>query len=646
MLRNISIRVRVLTLAVTLISLTIGIAWVGWHALEQVATAIAVSERENQEAQLFLQSEREISGAYSRVGAYMQTALDIDLQRFNLRRANADSDLEKAANLSGDPAARQATEESRAVVQAFLSSAEAIIQMRKALGQRAESIRQALAALAMPVKRDDKASVAKGVYVANAGDVRSSGPVQANPARRAPVPVARPPTLRENDAAAEADIGSPPDQKIATEPARSDELFGQAGEAALLVTLNPSDATLAAHAKAMQAVASVAPPSEAAARLLVLARDVAAPGREVLESYTKGEANQRGLFEKLQERRTRLVQHNQEVVQAALQTASSGTTQLMVIGGTALVLGGALAWLISRGIIVPLKAITDAITRLASGDGTVKIPEVASRNELGAMARAVNVFRQNFRELGNNARRTAISVGETKAAVVQVSDGARSQTVKLSQIAVALRESTGALKNVADNTKAASDKATRASELVKTGLLSVERLAAVVEVSAQSSRKVNQISQVIGLIANRTHILSLNAAIEAARAGEHGKGFVVVAQEVGKLAESAGQNAKLISEIVEQATDDASEGKAAADAARGAINGIALGADETTQMIHSSAAAIEEQQATITQIDENVTQLNAIAISNSSVADEIAATMAELSQMAEETSVKLAHFVA
>ena len=62
-------------------------------------------------------------------------------------------------------------------------------------------------------------------------------------------------------------------------------------------------------------------------------------------------------------------------------------------------------------------------------------------------------------------------------------------------------------------------------------------------------------------------------------------------------------------------------------------------------MIHSSAAAIEEQQATITQIDENVTQLNAIAISNSSVADEIAATMAELSQMAEETSVKLAHFV-
>jgi hypothetical protein len=90
MLRNISIRVRVLALAVTLIALTIGIAWVGWHALEQVATAIAVSERENQEAQLFLQSEREMSAAYSRVALYMQVASDVYVQRFNTRRAAAE----------------------------------------------------------------------------------------------------------------------------------------------------------------------------------------------------------------------------------------------------------------------------------------------------------------------------------------------------------------------------------------------------------------------------------------------------------------------------------------------------------------------------------------------------------------------------
>jgi len=539
---------------------------------------------------------------------------------------------------------------SRAVVQEFLASGEAIMQKRKALGQRADSIRDALAALEMPVKRDDKASLTKRFFVANASDEHPGGALQANALRRRPpLPAARPAFLSdraapENDAVVQTEMAPPPEQsKITAEPA--DALFQRAGEVALLVTQSPSEATLAAHAKAMQAVENLAPPSAAAARLLVLARDAAAPAREVLETYAKWETSRRGMFDGLQQLREHLVQHNQEVVRAALQTASSGTMQLVAIGGIALVLGVGLAWLISRGIIVPLKAMTDAIVRLASGEGGVKIPELTSRSELGAMARAVDVFRQNFRELGDKARRTATTVGETNAAAGQVSEGARSQTTKLSRIAVALRESTGALKSVADNTKAASDKATRASELVKTGLSSVERLAGVVEAGAQNSRKVSQISQVIAMIANRTHILSLNAAIEAARAGEHGKGFVVVAQEVGKLAESAGQNAKLISEIVDQATADASEGKAAADAARGAINGIALGANETTEMIHSSAAAIEEQQASITQIDESVMQLNEIAISNSSAADEIAATMAQLSQMAEETSAKLAHFV-
>ena len=134
----------------------------------------------------------------------------------------------------------------------------------------------------------------------------------------------------------------------------------------------------------------------------------------------------------------------------------------------------------------------------------------------------------------------------------------------------------------------------------------------MVETIAKNGRKVNEIAEVIGQIANRTHIPSLNAAIEAARAGEHGKGFVVVAQEVGKLAESAGQNAKQISLIVHQATTDASEGKAAADAAGGAIHGIAEETNETTQMIHSSSAAIEEQQASITQIDRSVTQFRAM----------------------------------
>ena len=480
-------------------------------------------------------------------------------------------------------------------------------------------------------------------------------------------------------------------------------LIQHVGEAAQLVALDPSDATLANYAAAVQALGDTPPPNDAAGRLLLVAGDATAAARSILQNYDKLQETEPAFMDKLKALRLELTAFAEEIATGAVATAASGTNEVIYASVFAVVVGSLLAWFIVRGIIVPLNAMTGAMTGLAAGDGTVDIPEMRSKSELGAMARAVDVFKQNadkiaamltaetttreigevisgaaagdltirvpldnkvgflkdigeqvnrllnatnaaFKEFGEKARHTAISVGEASAAVGQVSDGARSQSAALSQVATALRESTDALKSVSDNTKAASDKASTASQLVQKGLTSVERLADIVEAIAQNSRKVNQITQVIAQIANRTHILSLNAAIEAARAGEHGKGFVVVAQEVGKLAESAGQNAKQITDIVEQATIDSNEGKSATDVVRGAMQGIAAQTDQTTQMIHSSAAAVEEQQATITQIDSSVSQLRSIATSNSTAAEEITATMVQLSQLADETRGRLAQF--
>jgi methyl-accepting chemotaxis protein len=481
-------------------------------------------------------------------------------------------------------------------------------------------------------------------------------------------------------------------------------LLQHIGEAAQLVARDPSDATLANYDAAMQAFDDTSPTKDdAATRLLLVARETIAAARTILQSYDKLQETEPAFMDKLKALRLELTAFAGEIANGAVVTAASGTSEVIYASAFAVVVGSVLAWFIVRGIIVPLNAMTGAMTGLAAGDGTVEIPEMQSRSELGAMARAVDVFKQNadkiaamltaevttreiggvisgaaagdltirvpledkvgflrdiggqvnrlldttnvaFKEFGEKARHTAISVGEASAAVGQVSDGARSQSTALSQVATALRESTEALKSVSDNTKAASDKASTASQLVQKGLVSVERLAGIVDAIAQNSRKVNQITQVIAQIANRTHILSLNAAIEAARAGEHGKGFVVVAQEVGKLAESAGQNARQITDIVEQAAIDANEGKSATDVVRGAMQGIAAETDQTTQMIHSSAAAVEQQQATITQIDSSVSQLRSIATSNSTAAEEITATMVQLSQLADETRGRLAQF--
>jgi methyl-accepting chemotaxis protein len=249
-----------------------------------------------------------------------------------------------------------------------------------------------------------------------------------------------------------------------------------------------------------------------------------------------------------------------------------------------------------------------------------------------------------FKDFTQKATQTAMSVDEASVAVGQISEGARTQTVQLNQVSTALTDAAEAIRLVTQSAGSARDKAETAAKAVADGKSAVAQLEPIVEAISQNSRKINQITQVIAQIADRTHILSLNAAIEAARAGEHGKGFVVVAQEVGKLAESSAQNAKQIADIVEQASLDAQQGKLATQAVGDCMSAIAQGTDETTTMIRSIAVAMDEQQATVAQIEGNVAALKTIALTNSSSAEEITATMIQLSKQSNDIRQKLAEF--
>ncbi len=638
-------------LSAVLLLLSLGIAGVGYYALSAAETEYTRALLYGRQALLFLLGEREFAGAGRRLVSYIQSASDDDEKRYLSRKANSDKAFSEAIDLFIDPARKQQATEARKTVRDFLEQADAVMSDRKALAQHATGLRDA----ASP-RRDQDGAAARG------GD--------------------------------------------------------QLGEAVRLVALAPSDATLAHYATvtasswaagtapSVNQQAANMPPSTTASdvgRGTQAALNLTGAAQAMLQKYQKVMGTENEVLSKSEDVRNQLAERREEAVRAAVAGTATGNLLLLSISIGAVLIGGFLSWFITREIIVPLNAMTGAMVRLAEGDGAVLIPDMESQTELGAMARAVDVFKQNadrikamlkaeattreigeiisraaqgdltvrvpvadkvgflkdiseqvnrllepthdaVKEFGDQARRTAISIEEASAAVGQVSDGARSQNTSLSQVALALNESTLALKSVSDNTKAASDKAGNAAQLVQKGLTSVERLSGIVDAIAQSSRKVNQITEVIAQIANRTHILSLNAAIEAARAGEHGKGFVVVAQEVGKLAESAGQNARQIADIVEQATTEANEGKAATDVVRNAMHGIANETQQTTQMIHSSAAAAEQQQASITQLDGSMSQLRAIATSNAAAAEEITATMVQLSQLAETSRARVARF--
>jgi len=358
---------------------------------------------------------------------------------------------------------------------------------------------------------------------------------------------------------------------------------------------------------------------------------------------------------------------------------------------------------INSSVVAPITLLTSKTVLLSRGDDNFELPEVDRKDEFGALARALEVFKNNadkiramsvaeavtkeiggvitaaankdfssevdlrnkegflkeiggavnnllyicrgaFKDFSDKATQTAISVDEAGTAVAQISDGARLQTTQLMQVSTALSESSKAIKIVTSNASSAREKAEAAAQAVDQGQLAVAQLEPIVEAISQNSRKINQITQVIAQIANRTHILSLNAAIEAARAGEHGKGFVVVAQEVGKLAESSAQNAKQITDIVEQASSDAQQGKVATSTVSQSMKAIAQGTLETTERVRTIAVAMDEQQATISEIEGSVGHLRTIAHSNSSAAEEITATMVQLSKLSNDTRQRLLAF--
>jgi methyl-accepting chemotaxis protein len=720
MLKRLTIRARILLLAGLLMLLASTTAAVGWYAISDIAASLAESIRVAKQAQFVIVAIREFAGADRSLVSYVQSGNDEDEQVYERRKAASDAAFVGALDLVRDQGRRQAMVDGHQAVKDFMMTADAVMRDRKALRQRVSTLRDALAALATPggKERERNTSFNQAPRVAVAETSRppqiAVRPGLATRAQRGGT-IGRDTRLGGTTglaasepvgAMAEADsLPDPPkpEADLGSAASRHTAALQRIGEAAELVALNPSSATLGHYAAAVQSLTDVAPGSDPANRLLIAAKDTATAARTIIANKEKLDQVEGPLTDKLRRLRDQLTEFSDEIANGARISAASSSRVVITISALILVLGSALSWMIARGIILPLNGMTAAMARLAGGDGTVEIPEMQSRSELGAMARAIDVFKQNadkiaamlvaeattreigdviskaaggdltvrvplankvgflkdigaevnrlfetshvtFKDFGDKARRTAISVGEATAAVSQVSDGARSQNTALSQVATALKESTEALRSVSDNTRAASDKATNAAQLVQKGLTSVERLAGIVEAIAENSRKVNQITEVIAQIANRTHILSLNAAIEAARAGEHGKGFVVVAQEVGKLAESAGQNAKQIADIVEQATVEANDGKTATEVVRSAMQGIASETQQTTLMIHSSAAAIEEQQASITQLDASMSQLRSIATSNSAAAEEIAATMVQLSQLADETRGRIAQF--
>ncbi len=335
---------------------------------------------------------------------------------------------------------------------------------------------------------------------------------------------------------------------------------------------------------------------------------------------------------------------NQEGSDKATKEADAlyGTSLYMI--GTAIVAVLALiAWstiFVGRNVSAPISDITDTMTQLANGDKQVRIPFTDRRDEIGSMASAVEVFKDNMikNEEMVAAQEVERKAKEVRAEKISQRTASFDNVIKLvlgtvSSASQQMEASAQTMQAAAEETNVQSTAVAAASEQASTNVQTVaaateELSSSIQEISrqvAESTRVVNQavneatktkqlvrgldeaagkIGQVVALItdiAEQTNLLALNATIEAARAGEAGKGFAVVASEVKNLAT---QTAKATEEIGGQISGIQSATKGSVEA----IERIFETIEKVNGISTTIASAVEEQGAATKEIARNVEQ--------------------------------------
>ena len=309
---------------------------------------------------------------------------------------------------------------------------------------------------------------------------------------------------------------------------------------------------------------------------------------------------------------------------------------LLVCG---LAAAGLIALLTSRSIVPPIRQMTGTMDKLASGDTSVAVPGVGRKDEIGDMASAVQVFKDNMIETERlRAEQAAMeqrAAIERKAAMHKLADEFQAAVGEIvetvSSASTELEAAAGTLTKTADTTQKLSGVVAAASEQASANVQSVasateEMASSVSEIArqvqessriaseavtqaektdariaelSQAAARIGDVVKLITAIAEQTNLLALNATIEAARAGEAGKGFAVVASEVKQL---AAQTAKATDEIGTQIHGMQS---ATADSVS-AIKEIGSTIARIAEIASTIAAAVEEQGAATQEIARNV----------------------------------------